>query len=286
MCGAMLVLALLGATIVIAGDSTSDDFAASLNMGNADPIIDAVVVQNSGEYSPTAGTTTEAAVRMTVTDANGWEDINITAGSGTNCTVAKGGVTRTLGTCSKISNSSATTAIFECVGNMNFYDLTGADWAVTCTAVDNVGASDNDSVETMTYNRLESIADLSAISWTGITPSSTDVAAVENPVTLENQGNAYFAKVNATGIDLEGADTPAELIAASDFSVNVSDAMGMALSNATSLEVASAALLIGESAEEDLYFYLDQVTTPVSSQVYNSIANWEVTVHAAANTNP
>jgi hypothetical protein len=279
---AMVIFTMATMSLAYAGDTASDTIGATLEMGNSAPTVDSVEVQNSGTYDPTSGTTTAIAARMTVSDGNGWIDVD-TASSG--CTVKKGAVTVNLGSCAKISNSSATTAVFECTGDMEYYYATGADWAVNCTAVDNAAESDSDATQTLTYTRLESVNVVAtSVAWTGITTASTEVGAVDDPVSTANLGNANFAKLNLTAADLQGVTTPTDIIAASDFSVNDADAAnGETLSNGVGVTVADVALPAGSGSSDDFYLYLEQISSPVSVQSYTSSAPWQVTVYEASN---
>ena len=286
---AILIICLAMASVVYAGDTAQDTLTTSLVLGNAAPVVNDVVVQNSGAYKPTSCSTTEVTVRFNATDDNGWEDIDLTNGS-TNCTLAKGGTTATLsaGTCTKVSNSTSTKALFQCTGDMQYYYLTGADWAVTCAVVDSAAATDNNATATMTYNRLEDIVIVDAsAAWTSITTSSTDVASDDNAIVVNNCGNAYFATLNVTGYDLIGATTATDKIPASDFSCNdAAAAGGEALVNTTATTMTGGALLIGSGVSEDVYLYLEQITVPVSAQTYNSESAWQIMLYGADNTNP
>ncbi len=283
---ALAIAAVAGAGLVLAADSASDTFSASLVLGNTAPVINEVTVGNGGTYNPVSGGSTAISVLVNVTDDDGWGDINLTA---TNCTVTKGTRQVNLTSCTNISNSSSTTVTLNCTGDsMQYYYLTGADWSVDCTVVDNSSSSDNDATQTMTYNRLESINLVQAsLSWSSVSQSSTNLGADDDPVATENLGNAYFANLNVTAYELVGATTPTDKIAASDFSANDADASeGEALSNATQVTVTGTSLLIGQGSTENVYVYLEQISTIVSPQTYNSASDWEITVYGADNTNP
>ena len=113
------------------------------------------------------------------------------------------------------------------------------------------------------------------------------MAAEDDPVTTENLGNAYFASLNVTAYELQGADDPSDEIAASDFSANDADASeGEALANDTQVTITGTSLLIGQGSTEDVYVYLEQISEIVAPQTYNSVSDWAVTVYSAANTNP
>lgn len=279
---AMVIFTLATMSLAYAGDTASDTVGATLTMGNAAPTIDAVNVQNGGTYNPTSGTTTAIAVRMTVSDANGWDDINL-SNSNTKCVVAKGATSVSMGSCTKISNSSATTAVFECTGNMEYFYETGA-WSVNCSAYDAGGLSDNDATQSLTYNRLESIdVTPTTMGWTGISMSSTDVASDDNPLNTANLGNANFAGQNLTASDLVGETTPSESVAATDFSANDADAAGGEGLSTSAVTISGITLSRGEAESVNTYLYLEQISTPVSAQTYSSGSPWEVMMFGASN---
>ena len=283
---ALAIAAVFGATLVLAADSASDTFSASLVLGNTAPVIITVTVGNGGTYNPSSGGATAISVAVNVMDEDGWKDINLSA---TYCNVTKGSRVVNLSSCTNLSNSSSTTVLLNCTGdNMQYYYLTGSDWSVNCTVVDNSTSSDNNDTETMTYNRLESVdVTQASLSWTSVSQSSTNLGADDNPVTTENLGNAYFASLNVTAYELQGADYPADKIAASDFSANDVDASeGEALANNTQVTITGTSLLIGQGSTEDVYVYLEQISEIVAPQTYNSVSDWAVTVYSAANQNP
>ncbi len=281
----LAIAAVFGATLVLAADSASDTFSASLVLGNTAPVINSVTVGNGGTYNPTSGSVTAISVAIDVTDEDGWKDINLSA---TYCNVSKGSTVVNL-SCTNISNSSATTVTLNCTGgNMQYYYLSGSDWVVNCTVVDNSSASDNDDTQTLTYNRLESVdVTPASISWSSVSQTSTNVGADDDPVTVENLGNAYFANLNITAYELVGTTDATDKIAASDFSANDVDASeGEQLANDTAVTVAGTSLLIGQGSTEDVYVYLEQISSLVSPQTYNSAQNWVLTVYNAGNQNP
>lgn len=279
-----LIASLAMVTLVIAGDSANDTITASVSLGNTGPTVNSVGVQTP--YNPTTNSTTAIAINMTVTDIDGWTNINISAGA-SYCNVSLSGTIRQLGTCSKISNSSSTTAIFQCTGLMNYYDLSG-NWATVCRAIDNSASYSDLAGATMVYNRLESI-DITAgtaVSWPGLTQSSTNTGATGDPVVVANYGNAHFNNLNITAFNLLGATNASAVMFASDFTANVADASeGSALANATSKVVATSALLIGSGTTEDVYLYLEQISNaPLQAQSYSASSPWVLTVWNATNT--
>jgi len=288
-----LVAFLAMVTLVIAGDTATHNVTATATLGNTAPVVNSVTVQNSGTYNPTVHSTTAIAIRMNVTDNDGWNTINLTAGA-SSCNVTKGSVTRTLATCTWISTISSTQAVFECTGTMNYYDLTGADWAASCRAVDNSGQSHSNTGSAMTYGRLESIDIINgtSVSWPGLSQDSTNVGATDDPVIAANWGNAHFNNLNITAYNLTGVTNASQGMLASDFTANDANAAdGDILANAVSKAVTDCALPIGTSiddisATEGVYLYLEQISNkPIQIQSYTASSPWVLTVWNATNTN-
>jgi hypothetical protein len=275
----LLSSALIG--LAIAGDTASDTFTAGATLGNTAPVITEVVVDEGGTYNPTTCTTTAVAVYVNVTDEDGYADINA-SDARTNCTLSNAAVDITL-PCT-LDSHNANWAVLECTGNMQYYHATG-DWNAACTVYDGGGDSDSNSSQNLTYNRLESV-DLSAasISWSGLTQSSEEVAALANPLEVLNCGNAYFASVNATAYNLTNGT---DYMPASDFSVNVAAAAGGdTLSHDAPVTITSAALTIGSGAKEELYFYLESLSNTLPPGIYSGSSAWQIMVYDAANSNP
>ena len=259
-------------------NNTGQSSLAWYNVDTTPSIITNIVVGNSGAYNPTSGTNTTITVNMSVNETGGYADI-----SNVYCNLTKGSRVVNL-TCAQIS-ASGTEANYTCRGNMTYFYLSGNDWEPNCSASDAVGnAGNNVSATNLTYNRLESISVTTSLTWTGITTASTDDGADDNPIIISNYGNAYFSTVNITAYDLvNGGDS----IVASDFSCNDADAAdGEALSNATAVTMTGGSLLIGKASVENVYVYLEQITTPVSSKTYSSELPWLVMTYGAQNTNP
>jgi hypothetical protein len=254
--------------------------------GTSPTITSLTIGNNTGSYAtynPTTCSTTSASILLNVTDDDGYADIQVTASDArTNCTLSNAAVDITL-PCT-LDSHNANWAVLECTGNMQYYHATG-DWNAACTVYDGGGDSDSNSSQNLTYNRLESV-DLSAasISWSGLTQSSEEVAALANPLEVLNCGNAYFASVNATAYNLTNGT---DYMPASDFSVNVAAAAGGdTLSHDAPVTITSAALTIGSGAKEELYFYLESLSNTLPPGIYSGSSAWQIMVYDAANSNP
>jgi hypothetical protein len=267
-----LLLASLTTVPVLGADS--DTTSVSATLGNRAP--DVYQVDAIGAQDPTEGTTTTVTFNVTVNDDDGYGDISTVQADFTRA----GETTRSDASCTGMDTVNATAQEFECSVDMQFYDETGS-WDVNVTAVDSGALSDSNTDTSFTYNELEAwTMTPTSLSFGTIYLGQTDVGATDDPIVMTNTGNHDLTgEVKVTALDLVGESTPSDFIPAENFTVNVADSQGGdAMVNNTGVTITGTSLDRGSSSTEDLYFYLEEVLTGLSYQVYSTVALGEWTV--------
>lgn len=265
------IFVLLG-TLAIAEDETFD---VSMDVGNANPIID--TIESIPAQDPTSGTTTTVEFDVLVYDANGADDI-----TGLTANFTKSGEeTRSDPTCVDNGDYNSTTANFTCSIDMQFYDANG-EWNVTVEATDSQSATGSDDTTYFTYNSLYAFdISPSSIGFGTLNLGDTNKGATDDPMVLTNKGNMDLSgNIDVKALDLVGETTATEYIGAGQFSVNVVDASeGDTLINNTAVTVTGTSLDRGASSTDDLYYYCEEVpSTGLSTQTYSSTAlgSWTI----------
>ncbi len=245
-------------------------------------------VQTISAQDPSIGTTKSIIFNFTATDINGINDID-------NSTAAAyfqraGEITRSNNSCLP-RNASTNSITFTCTIDMWYWDENGA-WTINATIQDNSAEYAKNSSETFTYNILTAmVISPTEINWPEINLPDTDTGSNDDPITINNSGNAEPLNINITAYNLQGEETTTQYIYANNFTVGDTDqgCSGTAMVNATSTNVTSVVLHKGNhslnynnatSGQEQIYFCLKGVPQDISSQSYSSTAYgaWEIKI--------
>jgi hypothetical protein len=244
------IIAITIPLILLASGAATDNFSASVTLGNSPPVISWVI--STASDSPAEGNIKNISLQFNVTDNNTVIDINT---SSTFMNISRAGETnRTSSSCVSILNSSdSKTEEFNCTITIYWYDVNGT-WDICAYARDNSSsAASNCTSSDFTMNQLDSV-DLvnGSIAFSG-SAGQADVGPQH--VVVNNTGNLNYVnlQLNATYLN-SGGNT----LGVGNFSVNVTDsANGQALTENTFLTIASSTLNRGAAATKDMYFYLD-----------------------------
>lgn len=263
------IIAITTPLVILTSGATTDTFSVSTTVGNSAPQI--VWVEAPTE-TPNAGTTKVITIDFNVTDNNSVTDID-TASSSANITKA-GEADRLSTACWSVSNSSdQKTQRIRCNITIYYYDADGA-WDICVYATDGT-ASDSDCTSSdLTMNSLDDISVVeTSLSFSG-SPGEQDVAATENPLTINNTGNQVYTGIDLTAYNLTGGG---DTIGATNFAVNTtaSGGPGNQLSHGSPVTITGASLNKGATATEELYFYLD-IPSGITATTYNSVSNWVI----------
>ena len=255
--------------------------------------------------TPIAGSYATLQFNVTVTDADGYSDVNTSSVSANISynSVETAWSTNSTGCGLTSGQDTSTSRNFSCTILIPFYALNAA-WRINVTATDlgNKTQRTNDSTN-FTINQLKSIQlSPAALTWPSISLGATNQTSNNDPTTINNTGNYNASgKVNITAIDLHGETTYSEILGARNFTIDI--ATGGACSGAACTEcdgtwlknltaatdkttVTIAVLERGNvtlndgTAREDLYWCIVQVPSSISSQTYstNTSGSWTIEV--------
>ena len=242
-------------------------------------------VQSLNPQNPTEDSITSVTFNFTITDENGFEDINI---SSVNASFIRAGEpTRINESCINYSQFG-NDMNFTCTIDMSYFDENG-DWTINVSIQDNEGEYAENSSTIFTYNILSAMKmSPTSLGWPEISLTSTDIGSTDNPIVINNTGNNPNLNINVTAYDLRGEDKTEYFIYANNFSVGVESegCSGITMSNATSLNITTALLTRGNhsindgTGQEQLYFCLKGVPSGITSQSYSSSAYgaWEIRI--------
>lgn len=180
---AAAILLIVSAAPIVAATDTS------ATVTNDVPSVESVSLDASS--TPTAGSTTTVALTITVSDGNGYQDIDIVS-----YTVYKAdGTTEHIGSASAASNDdgSGTTQTYGASFQMQFYDdpaLGNDTYKVRATAIDLEGAVSSTTDGTFNYQDLAalSLSD-SSVSFGSLAPGARSSTST---LTVTNHGNVQI----------------------------------------------------------------------------------------------
>jgi len=243
-------------------------------------------VQSIAAQNPTDDTTTSITFNFTVTDENGYDNINV---STVNASFIRAGEpTRINESCINYSQSG-NNMNFTCTIDMLYFDENG-DWTINVSIRDNEGEYAENSSTSFTYNILPAMKiSPTSLEWNELSLTSTDVGSNNDPIIINNTGNDPNLNINVTAYNLRGEDKTDYFIYANNFTIGIASegCSGITMSNATSLNITTALLTRGnhsindgETGQEQLYFCIKGVPVNLPSQSYSSSAygSWEIRV--------
>jgi len=180
----------------------------SLTIGSSAPVITYVVTGQT--VTPLDGTTTVLSISFNVSDANGFEDINVSSAI---VTINRSGEPdKGNSTCVQVEASGNEMQI-NCSVIIWYFDANGT-WSINVSISDNSTLNIINASETATVGVLTAIQiNPSSISFGGsLSVGDTNVSATDDPLVVNNTGNQNFVHVNITAIDLAGTTTTEEYI--------------------------------------------------------------------------
>jgi len=172
----------------------------------------------------------------------------------------------------------------------------------------NVTVKDNSNVRSINdstnvqFNLLTSMVTGGALAWATLGLTDINTTADNNPVIVNNTGNANDLFINITAFNLEGLTTPGQFIFAANISVEnitlgCTGPFTLPMINATTsadlTNITSARLQSGNnslsnsnatSGQEELFFCITAVNPDLSAQDYSSDAygSWTIKIFATA----
>jgi len=150
-------------------------------------------------------------IYLTVTDEDGWEDINLTASY---INITKGAITVQANECTNVSNTTTSVNI-SCTGAELEYWYDDGIYNITAYIIDNKLAQKTNNSNSLNYSTAYYANVSGNIIWTTQYPGTDDN---ENLIdwSIENCGNALWT-VNLTGADVTSID---DIIASTNFQIS------------------------------------------------------------------
>jgi len=270
----------------ITGKATSDTTALNITIGNSVPTTP--FVQEISAQDPSIGTTKSITFNYTVTDTDGFANIDNDTAEGY---FQKAGESTRSNTSCIPRNASTNSITFTCTIDMWYWDENGA-WTINVSIQDINNAYAENSSETFTYNLQTAMAmSPTSLGWPSVGLTDTDIGSNEDPITVNNSGNDINLNINVTALDLKGETTTTQYIYSNNFTVEdtTEGCSGTAMVNGTSTNVTSSILQRGNntlnynnatSGQEQIFFCLKGVPQGISSQSYSSAAlgAWTVAI--------
>ncbi|VVB82200.1 beta-1,4-mannooligosaccharide phosphorylase [uncultured archaeon] len=248
------------------------------------------------DQDPTENATTPVIFNVTVYDADGAGDINIT-GVSANFTRSEEAV-RLNSTCSKLTGQDLSNSYnFSCSISMWYWDENGT-WNISVGASDNESNSASNLSTTFTYNPLKAfVLSPLLVTWTSLTPAGINITSNQN-TTLNNTGNVVInsGHVQVLGVDMQGIRDNTQYLLVNNITASWDNTLGMCrndthgrwLINATYISVPTANLTRGNvsalngTGQEMIYYCIPSVPK-ISSQTYatNNSGAWTIRITLA-----
>ena len=261
------LLVLLLSPLAHLASAVTATFTASATVGNSNPLV--YYVDPSQSLTGAATTTATVYVFFNASDSNGYGDINVSSAI---ARIRNGSEERNSSTCT-LNQSSAQTTRIRCVITLYYFDSPGT-WTINASVKDNASVYAENTSQTLTVSNIDSITLVDAsIAFSG-SPGASNVAATQNPQTVNNTGNLDYTSLNLTAYSFTSGALTIEV---GNVTVNTSDSggLGHVLINNTEVIMDTSSIANGVVATRDLYFWLD-VPGGQPAGSYSSPSNWIV----------
>ena len=262
--------------------ATTGEFNTSITFSGINPISN-IKVWNATltSLTPKETGTLNISFNVSITDEDGASDINDSSVK-VEFTFGSSKTIKNTTACSEISGeSNSSTQNYSCSIQMWYYNAPGT-WTINVSANDlgNKNYYENSSMN-FTYNTLQGIViGPVTIGWPASNPGDTNVISTHN-TTVNNTGNYNCTNLSITGVHPYG-DTGSFLeVANFTSSINSTTAdtcdHGDSLINGTAQQIFAAnvtagnySLNDGKTAQEILYYCINEVPTGLASQEYST----------------
>jgi hypothetical protein len=299
---ALIIIMLLSSGIVsagwldwvktkITGKLTSQPFNMSVAVGNNAPQIPSIFLSTSSIYL-VENNKNDTIINFSAHDSDGWANLNDASAK---VNITDGTMTRTNSSCVRYQQSGNNTN-YSCTISIWYFDAPQM-WNITAFIQD-VSSASGSNTSNLTINQLVAfVMGPSALTFSGatVTPGNNNVTSNNDPLLLNNTGNANIAsgsvQVNAT--NLRGETTSTLAIWAANMSVGTSqggnpptECGGAGATNMASTyaytAVAGSALSRGNysgndgsTGQEQLYVCIRTVGSELTSQTYSTLNSTE-----------
>ena len=274
----------------ITGELTTGTSELNITIGNTAPTVSFVAAISAITPNENGVVFTEFVINATDTDGvNNLDDNSVEARF-----QLTGATTRVNTSCILLVDhpTDLNTANYSCTVGFYYFDNASSSWTVNVTVLDINSARGDNTSTNVQFNELKAmVISPSALSWTEFGVTSTNQGSNNDPILLNNTGNAIDLSINVTGLNLQGETTITQYIYAANLTVeNVNPGCsGTQMSNETSINVTSIILQKGNnslsnndatSGQEEAFFCVTAVNSDISAQSYSSAAYgaWTITI--------
>ena len=264
----------------ITGKATTDTTSLNLTIGNTAPTV--TFVSPVSATDPVEDSTRAFFINFTANDADGPSDLGIAR---INLT-SSGEPARYNLSCNTTGSAFGNNQNYSCTVYLWYFDA-NAVWTINASINDSGNSMGSNSSGSFTFNLLTAMKmGPTALTWSSLTITSTNVGSNNDPITINNTGNDAITNITVTAINLAGETTTTESIYAGNFTVNTADAAdNTTMVNGTAVQVSIANFTRGNysanngvTGQEQLYFFLEALNPSLSSQSYSSTSGGEWTV--------
>ncbi len=268
--------------------NSTDIFVYNTTSANAAPTI--TNVEAIPDITPNESGINSTTFNFTATDTDGGGDINISTAEAR--FQLSGETTRLNTTCINTTAHIGNDLNFTCTIDMYYFDKNDANWVINVTVKDNSDERGINESTNVQFSLLTSmVISPVALSWPEINVTNTNISSNNDPIVVNNTGNAEDLSINVTGLNLRGETDITQFIFAGNISIENVDPScgGTVMLNATSLNVTSTILQRGNnsinnqnatSGQEELFFCITAVNSDLLAQSYSSSAYgaWEIKI--------
>ena len=256
----------------------NSNFTVTLNLTNVAPKINDI--SDIPFQSVTEGGISFVNFAVTLSDINGFEDLNIPA---LHAEFLKQGEETRTGNCTLSEIIDSETVIYNCSVGIQYWDSAG-NWIVNVSVSD---LSDQKISYNETFLLMESPCislSSSTVQWDTLFPEEINKQAI-SPIIINNTCNKE-AQLSVKAFDLFGELSPSDTIPALNFKINaLADCpAGNQMINSSSVLISNSILLRGNNSAgqgiEELYICIEQVPDQLPAQQYSTSSSsiWEITL--------
>ena len=257
---------------------------------NTAPIVTGVTIASS--FNPTENSLTSIQFNFTAFDAEGSSNLN-TIGIANFSRV--GETTRQNTTCSQLNTFATNYANYSCIMNMWYFDGSG-NWNITIEINDTSNAKGQNTTTTFTYNQLSAfVTSPSTLTWASLSPGLTNQTSNNDPIILNNTGNANITIIQINATNLKGETDSSKgiwagnitmaLVTGSSIECNGNTNQTTILSASAFVNITNATLPYGNlsvsgNAAENLYACIRTIGNELSQQAYSTTneGSWTIRV--------
>jgi hypothetical protein len=195
---------------LLTGKATSGNFNLNISVGNTAPNI--TYVSTIAAQDITENGQTRVTFYFTANDTDGYGNLDTASGKANfTFTNATGLIyTGTNNSCTSLGSIDAKTLNFTCTISLWYFNAPGV-WNVTAYVQDTSGSQGQNSTSSFTLQTTPAfVIQPSSFTFGSLNPGSTNTTSNNDPLTLNNTGNAVFGKNGAYNLSVNATNLVGE----------------------------------------------------------------------------